>query len=196
MASQTIIPAQDSASSGVTRLDFHGYSVKGSPFPSGDDSIVAVASSQYYGLAGNGCLSIICGSPSTPLLTSKSFMSPEGLYDVAWSETTATQLVTCSADGNVCLWDARVTDGKPIAFFQRHKQEATSVVWDHLSKARILSTSWDGTVNIADASTVSTLHTCVGHTGYVNAAEWHPTEPHAFVSAGNDAVRFWDARGE
>lgn len=81
----------------------HGYSVKFSPNRSG---LLAIATSQYYGFKGGGTLFLVTYDEEKCLMTKKHEMCWEdGLFDVVWSRTVKSLLVTGSGDGTLQMWN-------------------------------------------------------------------------------------------
>lgn len=92
-------------------LPFNANSLSFSPY---NDSLLAVTSSQNFGLVGNGRVHILQLSPAgiKPLnqyvfinVSWYRFDTQDGLYDCAWSEVHENQLVTASGDGSIKLFD-------------------------------------------------------------------------------------------
>lgn len=81
----------------------HGYSVKFSPNRS---NLLAIATAQYYGFKGGGTLFLLSYDKKKCLITKKYEMSWEdGLFDVVWSRSVKSLLVTGSGDGTVQMWN-------------------------------------------------------------------------------------------
>lgn len=81
----------------------HGYSVKFSP---NQPNILAIATSQYYGFKGGGTLFLVTYNVKKCTMTKKCEMFWEdGLFDVVWSRTVESLLVTGSGDGSVQMWN-------------------------------------------------------------------------------------------
>lgn len=79
--------------------EFEGYSVKFSPF---EQNIIACCYSQYYGLVGNGRLSIFNHNPQTGILEEiNRFNTNDGIFDIAWSEANESQILSAGGDGSV-----------------------------------------------------------------------------------------------
>lgn len=80
----------------------HGYSVRFSPF---NPNHVAVATSQYFGLAGGGTLFLLDLQADGKLVQNGSFQWSDGLFDVAWSEANPSIVITASGDGSLQIWN-------------------------------------------------------------------------------------------
>ena len=93
-------------------LPFNANSLSFSPY---NDSLLAITSSQNFGLVGNGRTHILNITPNGIKLINKfsladalltlRFDTQDGLYDCAWSEVHENQLVTASGDGSIKLFD-------------------------------------------------------------------------------------------
>ncbi|KAL9052805.1 MAG: hypothetical protein Q9162_005167 [Coniocarpon cinnabarinum] len=168
---------------------FKGFSVKWSPF---FDDRLALATSQYYGLVGNGRLYVLGLGPQG-ILASKVFDTRDALYDVAWSEIHGDQLLTASGDGTVKLFDANV-DQFPVAQWSEHNREVYSVHWNLTGKDTFLSSSWDGSVRIyipgRDQSiTVLPVASCT------YSAQWSPHDNGIVSAVSSDSmIRLFDLR--
>jgi peroxin-7 len=86
-----------------------------------------------------------------PCLQRRVFESPLGLTDCSWSEMSENQVVTAGTNGSVKLWDATVTDGYPIASFDAHKEDVSTVDWNLTRKDVFASGGWDKCVHVRTA---------------------------------------------
>lgn len=81
----------------------HGYSLKFSPNRS---DLLAIATSQYYGFKGGGTLFLVTYDGEKCSITVEHEMHWEdGLFDVVWSRSVDSVLVTGSGDGTVQMWN-------------------------------------------------------------------------------------------
>jgi peroxin-7 len=175
-------------------LSAQGFACKFSPY-NGTLAYaqLAVASSQYYGLAGNGRAQVFALLEGGKISELAAFDTPQALFDIAWSECNAYQFVTGSADGSVCLWDVRASDGLPLAKVFTHLQEVSTVCWDIHSKSLFASASWDGRTVIFDASTLQQVAGMGGGTpGHVYDIEWHPVSRGLMATTIATHVAIWD----
>ncbi len=79
--------------------DFEGYSCKFSPF---EANRIACCFSQYYGIIGNGRLSVLNINPMTGNLEeTQRFNTNDGIFDIAWSEANEHQIISACGDGSV-----------------------------------------------------------------------------------------------
>lgn len=79
--------------------EFEGYSVKFSPF---EQTKLAGCFSQYYGMIGNGRISVFNHNQQTGILNeTHRFNTNDGVFDIAWSEANENQLISAGGDGSV-----------------------------------------------------------------------------------------------
>lgn len=168
---------------------FKAFATKWSPF-FGDR--LALATSQYYGLVGNGRLYLLNLGPNG-ITVGKAFDTRDALYDIAWSEVHGDQIVAASGDGTVKLYDANVNDF-PIAQWSEHNREVYSVHWNLTGKDTFLSSSWDGSVRIyvpdRDQSiTILPVASCT------YSAQWSPHDNGIVSAVSSDSkIRLFDLR--
>jgi len=113
----------------VYKTPFCGYSVAFSPF---EADKLAVATSQYFGIVGNGMLHILqLGQGLTDVYTAE---TKEGVYDVAWSEVNQNQLAAGCADGTLKLYDLAYP--QPVLSIPAHTMEIFSLHWNYVDKVR------------------------------------------------------------
>lgn len=123
---------------------FNGYACKYSPFY---DNKLAVATSANYGLVGNGRLYILSITNDGRMVQDAAFDTQDGLFDTAWSELHENQILTCSGDGSISLFDITLPQF-PIKRFHEHQREVFSVYWNMVDKSMFCSSSWDGTIKV------------------------------------------------
>jgi peroxin-7 len=78
--------------------EFEGYNVKFSPF---ENNKLAACFSQYYGIIGNGRLSVFLINNLGIIEETVRFNSNDAMFDIAWSELNENQLVSVGGDGSV-----------------------------------------------------------------------------------------------
>jgi peroxin-7 len=123
----------------------------------------------------------------------RTFDTPEGIYDCAWSEINPQQIVSACANGSMKLWHLQTRDNFPIQSYHEHQQEVSGVNWGLLQKDSFLSASWDKTLKIWKAEVPHSLMTLVGHTGPVYNGVWNTQNPHLVAScSGDGTIKFWD----
>eukprot|EP00102_Acyrthosiphon_pisum_P024118 XP_016661328.1 PREDICTED: peroxisomal targeting signal 2 receptor isoform X1 [Acyrthosiphon pisum] len=174
----------------------HGYSVKFSPNRS---NLLAIGTSQYYGFKGGGTLFLVTYDEDRCLITKKYEMHWEdGLFDVVWSRSVYSLLVTGSGDGTVQMWNykypSQVINNKPVRTFNEHKKEVCSVDWCQNSVDDfLLSASWDCSVKLWDPNKHCSLTTYKGHDRLVYEAKWSPFLSSCFASVSGDGMlNIWD----
>lgn len=177
----------------VFRTEFMGYAVEFNPF---DGASIAVATAQHFGVIGTGRLHVLSSpEPGAPVgMRELSFLeSKDGLYDCAWSEVSPVHLVAACADGSVLLVDT--IGGNVVHIMKGHSAEVNSVDWNMLSKAFIVSGSWDGSACVWDPQNPHTpLMKCIKpQAGCVYDTKWSPRDDPVFASvAGDCSVSIWD----
>lgn len=172
--------------------DTHGYAVEFSPFR---DGLLAVTSSQYFGIVGNGRQTVLQIDPTThSMQVVRVFETMDVLFDVSWNESNENQLVTSSGDGSIKLFDLNSRDGFPLANWKEHSQECASVDWNLVSKSTFVSGSWDKTCKVWDPMVPNrSVRTFAEHMGSVYNAQWNPRKPNSFIScSGDGTVKIWD----
>lgn len=146
----------------INMLSYHmkgysGYGVQYSPFY---DNKLAVATGSNFGLVGNGKLFILDIDPQGRMVESNSFLTQDGLFDVAWNEGHANQVLAAQGDGSLRLFDINLPQ-YPISIFQEHQKEVFSCNWNLVNKQTFVSSSWDGTVKIWSPMRQESLTTLV-----------------------------------
>ena len=125
------------------------YSVKYSPF---DSSLLACVSCDKFGLSGSASLYILQYAENS-FLNSKfqineSFRCNFSLFDVDWSPTDPTLLLTANGDGSVSVWrwpTPNSLDRKPIFTQRQHSKEIYSVQVTSLNghESMVYSAAWN-----------------------------------------------------
>lgn len=123
---------------------YNGYSCKYSPFY---DNKLAVATAANFGLVGNGRLYILSITDDGRIIQDNYFDTQDGLFDISWSELHENQVLTCSGDGSISLFDITLSNF-PIKRFKEHQREVFSVYWNLVDKSIFCSSSWDSTVKV------------------------------------------------
>lgn len=94
----------------------HGYSLKFSPHRT---DLLAIATSQYYGFKGGGTLFLVTYDGQKGTITKKCEMFWEdGLFDVVWSRTVESLLVTGSGDGILQMWNYKHPQVNTLIYLQ------------------------------------------------------------------------------
>lgn len=152
------------------RTPFCGYSVQFSPY---EESKLAVATAQYFGVVGNGMLHILVASPRG-LQQIYSVETNDGLYDVAWNEGNENQLLAASADGTIKLFD--IGYQQPLNVFHEHTGEVFSVNSNYKKHTLFVSSSYDSSIKLWDLTNPASLNTYAEHQGCVYNTSWHPIQ--------------------
>jgi peroxin-7 len=163
---------------GVT---FSGYSVHFSPFR---QNFIAVASSQYFGIAGNGKVSILDFQRGA-IIPVVEFGTRDACFDVAFSEMSESVLATACGDGSVRIFDLHRPGDRPVAVFNRQKAETYSVNWNAFSKNLLCSASWDRSVVVHDVVSGKEQMRYM-HTGISYESRFSPRNATMMASVGGD----------
>jgi peroxin-7 len=179
--------------------NFHGSAVKFSPFPQagtgghGSSQLLAVATSQYFGIAGNGRVHALVLTPEGGLRSLRHFDTQDGVYDVAWNELNERQLAAGCGDGSVRIFDLSSPDPHPVRAYQgEHAAEVAAVSWGGVDKRLFATASWDATLRVFDPAAPASVATLRGHEGAVYGCEWHPRWARVLASCSQDrTVALW-----
>nr|XP_022918396.1 peroxisomal targeting signal 2 receptor [Onthophagus taurus] len=166
----------------------HGYSVRFSPF--NPDQLV-VATSQYYGLTGGGTLFLLERNQGN-LVEVGTYLWPDGLFDVTWSEIDPQTVVTACGDCSLQIWN--LFANTPPVILNEHTKEVYSVDWSKTRQQQlIISASWDCTVKLWDPNRKTSLSTFTGHNQLVYNAMWSPHVANCFASvSGEGTLKIWN----
>ena len=184
-------PAVQAPASVFRTQDTHGYAVEFSPFR---DGLLAVTTSQYFGIVGNGRQYILQLDPNGQTRVLRVFETMDVLFDVTWNEVNEHQLAVCSGDGSVKLFDMNAKDGFPVANWKEHTLECASGDWGLVRKDAFLTASWDKSCKLWDPMLPNrSVRTFAEHEGSVYNAQWSPRNANAFVSCSGDGTfKIWD----
>lgn len=167
----------------------HGYAVKFSPY---FGHRLLCATSQHYGIAGQGTLFILDVIANGMKVIGR-WEWVEGLFDCSWSENNQDFCVTASGDGSLQMWDLKNPKG-PIKVFKEHTAEVYGVDWSCSRQVdQFLSASWDHSIKLWDPSAFQSLSSFCDHQHVVYSAVWSPHIPGTFASAsGDNTLKIWD----
>ncbi len=171
--------------------EFEGYSCKFSPF---QPNLIACGFSQYYGIVGNGRLSVfnISTNPNT-LEETRRFNTNDGVFDIAWSEQNENHLITGCGDGSLKLWD--LNQQLPLISLKHHQGEIFGVAWNSNDTNIVASGSMDSSVAIYDMAKASPIISLRDHKKVVYSVVFHPTMPSVVASTSADqTVKLWDIK--
>ena len=171
----------------ATRTQFSGYSVSWSPFRGG---LLSVATSQYYGIAGNGRVLIL--DADMGLSPISEFSTKDGCFDVAWSEKNECILAAATGDGSIKIFDTAHPGSRPLVSLSGHAAETYSVDWNGINKDMLCTASWDRTVRIWDVGIGAPVGAPLAHSGIVYEARWAGTLLGSV--SGDGQFRVWDTK--
>ncbi|KAL3830234.1 hypothetical protein ACJIZ3_019036 [Penstemon smallii] len=116
--------------------------------------------------------------------------------DLQWSPTEPYVFASCSADGNIAIWDTRM--GKsPAVNIKAHKTDVNVITWNSLASCMLASGSDDGTFSIRDLRLLKEGDSVVAHFDYhkhpITSIEWSPHEASTLaVSSSDNQLTIWD----
>lgn len=169
--------------------DFMGYSLKFSPF---HGSRLAVATSQHFGIMGNGRQFVLDVNPVNEIQCLRSYDTQDGLFDCAWSEQNENHLIAASGDGSIKLWDLTLPQEFPIRAFQEHTHEVYALDWNLVYKDTFLSGSYDTSIKWWSPARETSLQTFRGHQQCVYSTMWSPRIGDVFASVSGDCtLKIW-----
>ncbi|KAL2913915.1 peroxisomal targeting signal 2 receptor [Polyrhizophydium stewartii] len=186
---------------------FNGYAVEFSPF---FENRLACASAANFGIAGNGRLWVLRAGPDGAQVE-RIYDTQDGLFDCAWSEVHENQLVTCSGDGSIKLWDLSLpvrlrmpvppeyvllsaARDFPVRNWAEHKREVFTVNWNLVRKDTFITGSWDYSIKMWNPEMPNSIRTWQEHIGCIYQTVWSPTSPDVFASVGDQTLKIWDVR--
>jgi peroxin-7 len=173
------------------RIPFSGHSVKFSPFR---PNLIAVASSQYFGIAGNGRISIL--DSQNNLASVCEFGTRDACFDVAFSEQSETIVAGACGDGAIRIFDLHRPGDRPVAALCGHSAETYSVDWNLGVKTRLCSASWDKSVRLWDLVAGKEVGK-YQHGAIAYEAKWNTRNPSLVASVGGDGhLKVMDTRDQ
>ncbi|XP_044463816.1 protein HEAT STRESS TOLERANT DWD 1 isoform X2 [Mangifera indica] len=116
--------------------------------------------------------------------------------DLQWSPTESDVFASCSVDGTIAIWDARV--GKSaLTSFKAHNADVNVISWNRLASCLLASGSDDGTFSIHDLRLLKGGDSVVAHFEYhkhpITSIEWSPHEGSTLaVSSSDNQLTIWD----
>lgn len=139
------------------KTPFSAYSLAFSPY---EQDKLAVATSQYFGVTGNGAVHILqLGVPFMREVYRAS--TQDNVFDVCWHEGNENQLLAASGDGSVKLFD--VAYPQPILSLQGHTAEVFSVHSNYQFQQQVASASYDASIKVWDIASGICTHNYAEH---------------------------------
>ncbi len=166
-----------------------------SPF---DGRRLACATSQHFGIIGNGRQYVLDIDPAVGRIVPRAYFdSSNGLFDCSWSEEADGFLISASGDGSIKLWDIEGPRRTPLRSYEEHTQEVYSVDWNLVSKDTFLSASWDNSIKLWSPNQRRSLQTFYEHERSIYSAIWSPARASWFASASADCtLKIWDVNSK
>lgn len=167
-----------------------GYSVKFSPLI---PNCLAVATSEYFGLAGSGILVILHLNyeDSAELIQTRDWK--DGFFDVTWPFFNPYYLIAGSGDGTLQLWDLKY-ENVPVKIYSEHFGEISSISCSKIN-INFISSSWDSNIKLWDLNKKQSVSTFTGSSGVVHDTSFSKHKVHLFSSVSEDGtLKIWDTR--
>nr|CCA21678.1 peroxisomal targeting signal 2 receptor putative [Albugo laibachii Nc14] len=189
------------------RTKYPAFAVEFNPFHEGR---VAVSTSQYFGIVGNGRQHVFELLPSGQFASVREFSialcinahilsqirhfdTNNGIYDCAWSESHADHLVTACGNGLLQFWHLKTQDSYPILMYKEHTKDIVRVQWNLVAKDSFLSASWDPSVKLWTPERTQSIQTYREHTRAVYDCSWNAHNSALFASCGSDGdIKLWN----
>lgn len=200
--SNTPLPANAASYTGPLT----GCGLSWNPF---HEQLLAVASSQNFGVIGSGKLQVLSWRGGS-LSHVASLDTKDSMFACAWSEEVDSQLVFGLGDGSVTLWDYKTdpaggaqdagrwgseaaSGGRILQNFQPHTAEVYSIDWLTEDKSSFVTGSWDHTLRLYTPVRKAPIRTFHGHSDCVYGVAGHPNRAGQLASvAGDQSLRLWD----
>lgn len=167
----------------MARLEtqYAGYTCEFSPF---HGNLLAVGTSQYYGIVGNGRLYVFDVQAQQPVCD---WLTQDGVYECAWSEGNEHVLATAQGDGTVKLFDWTQPQG-PILSLNAHTAEIYGLDWNLNNKSLVSSASSDRLVKVWDMQAGGEVQSFAVHQAIAYSAIWAPAREACLATVGGDAM--------
>ncbi|WWC90196.1 uncharacterized protein L201_005129 [Kwoniella dendrophila CBS 6074] len=157
---------------------------------------LALASGSNFGLVGNGRIHIINLDPNIHggIRPIKYFETRDCVFDIAWNESHENQIAAGCGNGAIKLFDVTL-EGLPIKSWHEHLAEIMSIEWNNLQKDTFVTSSWDSTIKVWNASRTTSFTTIKAHRGQIYNATFSPHSPFLILSCGSDGyINLFDLR--
>jgi len=184
------------------KTQYSGYAVEFSPF---EDDKLGVATSQHFGIAGQGRQYILQNDRDSQTIKKlHTFDTDDGLYDCTWNEENENQIISCSGDGSIKVFDTTQSqsgEGAPVMNFAEHSKEVYCVDYNTVNKDCFVSGSWDNTIKLwnlssgagSGQSSGSSIETFDEHRYCVYSTIFSPSNGDLFMSCSGDmTMKIWD----
>jgi len=180
----TIFSVSLNVSFAFDRYTAHGGPIKGLAYSSKFELLVST-SFDYTAVVWN----------STTMQELKQLIGHNAAVNTAAFSPDGQWLATAGDDNQVLLWSvSEIKDStaspKPIALIG-HTAKVIHLTFN-ADSTRLASSSWDRRVGLWDVRNRQSIRFFEGHQGPVNAAEFHPAQPHLYSAGGDGHIRLWN----
>eukprot|EP01119_Soliformovum_irregulare_P012835 TRINITY_DN3352_c0_g1_i5.p1 TRINITY_DN3352_c0_g1~~TRINITY_DN3352_c0_g1_i5.p1 ORF type:complete len:564 (+),score=121.30 TRINITY_DN3352_c0_g1_i5:92-1783(+) len=149
--------------------------------------------SSYFASAASQEITVwsIDTNTSSFTLNSKVSAHTRPVSDFAWNPFEPHLMATCSADGNVCIWDLR--DLKKSSIQYRSHSPPSKIRWCR-GRGNIFASSHDRDVHIYDLRKENTpQNTFTAHVGSITSIDWSYLKTDQLLTSSQDKkVKVWD----
>ncbi|KAF7286311.1 hypothetical protein GWI33_006042 [Rhynchophorus ferrugineus] len=165
-----------------------GYSVKFSPLI---PNYLAVATSEYFGLAGSGTLIVLRLNFEDSAELIQTRIWKDGLYDVVWPLFNPNCIITGSGDGVLQLWDLKY-EKVPLKVYSGHYGEISSISCSKIDH-QFISSSWDSNIKLWDLNEKQAVSNFREPFGVVHNTSFSKHKECLFSSVSESGnLRIWD----
>lgn len=108
-----------------------------------------------------------------PVSADHSYDTQDCLFDLAWSELHANQVLVAAGDGSIKLFDLGLAEPFPVQAWREHHREVFAVNWNLVDKSQFCSSSWDGSIRIVSVSSFALPADCI---------QWSPSRSESLMT--------------
>jgi len=110
------------------------------------DGCLLVGASQYYGIVGNGALTVLDATQNYSARWSAAISA--GVFACAGHAGCLPLAAAACADGTVQVFHCEGRETRPLRVWKEHSVEASCVSWSPLFRSSLVSGGWDGRVHL------------------------------------------------
>lgn len=174
------------------KFDQSVLKAKFSPF---DNSLLAVGTSENFGIVGNSKLNILKMNIQTnKLIPLRSYQIPNAVYGLSFSEKTKDLLALVNGAGNFQMFNLSSNSTGPVVDIKLHKDVINSVSCNHFLPFLYLTAGVDGVTNLVDINTQKIDKLWMSQKDkYVNELSWHPKQKSIYSTVtANGTLQLFD----